>query len=170
MNNLKNVMAAKNVKPAELAQLANLPVSTVRRLMANPDATPHNDTAKLLADALGVSIAQIYGAKPAEHFDKDLLIKTIVKHATALADALRAYSDETLYLHLSVISNDEENKERDSLTPDYFSFVCELEANALEDPEGITPANCARGSGIFQRDRTGIVNRVEYIHKAAGND
>ena len=120
MNNLKVIMDAKEITPAELSRLSGVAVTGIRATMKDPNVTPYHKTAERLADALGVTIAQIYAISPFESFNKELLHKRAEKAARELVDALRAYTDEPVHLHLCVFTREPMDRD-DEAEPDFFN-------------------------------------------------
>ena len=62
--------------------------------------------------------------KDKERNMKDKVLESeIRKHAEALAVALRKYTDEPMYFHLSIFTRDNAIEEDSDEIPDYYDFV-----------------------------------------------
>lgn len=106
MNNLKTIMQKKGVTALELANNSGLAVTNIRRIMSDPQATPYHPTAEKLAQALNVSVAQIYAQKAPVAGDKELLKKRVKDATRAIMDALRDYDDGPAHFHLAIFVNE----------------------------------------------------------------
>lgn len=120
MNNVKVIMEGKGITPAELSRMSGVAVTGLRSMMNDKNVTPYNKTAQRLAHALGVTPAQIYGVSPFELHNKELLLKRVNEAARELVDALRAYTDDPVHLHLCVFTREPMDQD-DLAEPDFFN-------------------------------------------------
>lgn len=117
MNNLEQIMNAKNITPIELAKLTGISAANIRRLIKEGELEYcRKSTVTKLAAALGVTVREL--VKGGERMKNKVLDAEVTKHVEALAKALRSYTDEPMYLNLTIFTRDKE---------------CHLEG----DPEGI---------------------------------
>lgn len=117
MNNVKKIMELKKFNAIKLAEVSGLAVTNIRRIMNDPQVTPYKGTAEILAAALNVTPAQIYGVQPAALNDGELFTQRACDAAEALVRALRDYTEKPGTLGL-VIKTREDN----SNGQDCYSF------------------------------------------------
>lgn len=93
------------------------------------------ETRKAIADALGITVKELLHGK---NLKTEILKTEIRKAAEHLANELRKYSAEPMYLDLCIFTHDAEAKtEEDNCEglPDYYSIRC----HEASDVEGILP-------------------------------
>ena len=93
------------------------------------------ETRKAIADALGITVKELLHGK---NLKTEILKTEIRKAAEHLANELRKYSAEPMYLDLCIFTHDAEAKtEEDNCEglPDYYSIRC----HEASDIDGIIP-------------------------------
>lgn len=93
------------------------------------------ETRKAIADALGITVKELLHGK---NLKTEILKTEIRKAAEHLANELRKYSAEPMYLDLCIFTRDAQAKtEEDNCEglPDYYSIRC----HEASDVEGILP-------------------------------
>lgn len=83
---------------------------------------------------------------------RQILYTEITKAAEALAQALRKYSDASMYAAVSVVTRDSDRKNGD--TPDFYTL-------RVEDNEVTAPIIAE--AGIIHRDEDGQIAKVERV-------
>ena len=136
MNYLVKIMEAKRLTAIELSKMTDISVSLIRDYMRRDDALEHayKHTVQTLAKALEVTPRDlVIGGKRM----KNKILKTeIEKTAEHLCKCLRDYTDEPMYLNLTLFSRDATIKDEESgEIPDYYSVT--LHNADIEEVEDI---------------------------------
>ena len=136
MNYLSRLMEARNISVKELSETSGISVSLIRNYIRNDDAIEHayKPTVQALAKALGVTPRDlVVGGKRM----KNKILKTEVeKAAEHLCKCLREYTDEPMYLSMTVFTRDNTIKDEESdEIPDYYSIT--LHNADIEEVEDI---------------------------------
>lgn len=122
MNNLVALMTAYGTTPIELSRGTGISIQNIRRIMTLDDLSGlRKYTQKELADYFEITINQLVNG--GTRMKKKILETEIRKHAEALAVALRKYTDESMYFHLSIFTRDNTIEEDSDEIPDYYDFV-----------------------------------------------
>lgn len=132
MNYLKEMLEARGMTPIELAKLCDLPITTIRYTLTDDRiSTARKSTQKIIADALGVTVAELTkGGKSM----KDKILKAEVKTAVErLALTLRKYSSEPHYLSIAIFTQNKDARAEDfpGETPDSYVYNVQV-ANKAE--------------------------------------
>lgn len=122
MNNLVALMNAYGTTPIELSKGTNISIQNIRRIMTLDDLSGlRKDTQILIADYFGITVNQLVNG--GTDMKNKILETEIRKHAEALAVALRKYTNEPMYFHLSIFTRDNTIEEDSDEIPDYYDFV-----------------------------------------------
>ena len=113
MNNLKRIMELKKLDAIQLAKISGISVSNIRRILSDPQITPYKGTADILATALSVTPAQIYGVQPAALKDGELFAQRACDAAEALVRALRDYTEKPATLGLVIKTREDHGNGKD---------------------------------------------------------
>jgi hypothetical protein len=127
MNYLTEYMTAAEITPIELSKTTGIAASVIRRLMTDElITTAHKKTQKKVADALGVTVAEL---TTGGNSMKDKLLYTEVKHAVeVLARYARRYSDNQHYVSITILTRDDSAVADDypNEIPDSYSFIVSM--------------------------------------------
>lgn len=161
MNNLKAITESRGITPVELSKQSGVSLTRVRQLIKEGTIdTAFKSTQNKIAKALGLTVKELVGGSDTM---KDKIIKAEIEKATEhLARLVRNYSDEELYLHITIFSRDNEIADEDypNEVPDYFSY--RLATLTPEDADGdIAQTLCNESGRIFYSD----VDGESYIRK-----
>ena len=120
-----------------LSEESGVSLPRIRAYVNEPELliTADWETRKAIADALGITVKELLHGK---NLKTEILKKEIRKAAEHLANELRKYSAEPMYLDLCIFTHDAEAKtEEDNCEglPDYYSIRC----HEASDIEGIIP-------------------------------
>jgi hypothetical protein len=129
MNNLVDLMNATGTTPIELSKGTGIPISNVRRLMTLDDLSGiYKTTQKKLADYFEITVNQLING--GTKMKTKILEAEIMKHAEALAVALRKYTSDSVHTSICVFTRDEPDDNGN--IPDY----CDVTSYRLDDKSG----------------------------------
>lgn len=134
MNNLKAITESRGITPIELSKMSGVSLTRVRQLIKDGTIdTAFKSTQNKIAKALGVTVRDL--VKGGNKVKENIIKAEIAKATEHLARLLRNYSDEELYLHITVFTRDKECECDDfqNEVPDYFDYRL-----AILMPEDVT--------------------------------
>lgn len=137
MNNLVLLMKARGITPEELSKMSGCNVGNIRRIMKLDSLDfVYKSTTEKLSKALGVTPREL--VKGGKSMKKKILQTEVTRAAETLCNALRAYTDEPLYLRIAVFSRDKSvicDGDPDGV-PDYYDVRV---SEADFDPDNYDP-------------------------------
>ena len=135
MNYLSQLMAAKNVTAVQLAKKAGVAEATVRDYMKNDilDFT-RKTTLQKIAKAMNCTPREI--VKGGDSMKKKILEAEVIRAAESLCVALRKFSDESMYLHVTVFTRDNTVRCEDDPEgiPDYYAIRVNPSGETEDEP------------------------------------
>ena len=165
MNYLKQIMEAEGISPIQLAEMSGCNIGTVRNLMkADSIEYAFKGTIKKLSKALGVTPRDL--VKGGKRMKNKILYTEVTKAAEALSKALRAYTDEPMYLSVCVFTQDKTaicDGDPEGI-PDYYSIRC----HNADDIEGIVPTISESARVYYGEDGIKVVK--PYHREVADDD
>ena len=134
MNYLAEYMNAKGITPTELSEMSGISANNIGLMMKREDISrSFNYTQRAIANALGITVSELVNG--GDEMKNKILETEIRKHAEALSVALRKYTNEPLYLRLTLFTRDVQVADDKEHVPDFCDLVCHV----YDDMEEIDP-------------------------------
>lgn len=149
---LNDYMELQGMTRRALSEKSGVSLPRIGAYVNEPELliTANCETRKAIADALGITVKELLHGKD---FKTKILKTEIRKAAEHLANELRKYSAEPMYLDLCIFTHDAEAKtEEDNCEglPDYYSIRC----HEASDVEGIIPTMSESARVYYGEDGT----------------
>ena len=142
-------MKARGITPEELSKMSGCNVGNIRRIMKLDSLDfVYKSTTEKLSKALGVTPREL--VKGGKSMKKKILQTEVTRAAETLCNALRAYTDEPLYLRIAVFSRDK------SVICDGIKGVQKVDVQLVlylvnyDDILGLHCRTCSEGCSIRQ--------------------
>lgn len=161
MNYLTQIMEVRGYTPKDVAEMSGCAVTNIRRIMKLDSLEfAYPKTVSRLSAALGVTPREL--VKGGKRMKDKVLKAKITKSVEEIAVALRNYTDEPLYLNITVFSRD--NTVRlfgdPEGTPDFYSIRCHSTENLEADNIDLIIGKSARVYYSQDKDTEELIRTV----------